>query len=178
MARVASASFRGAESHSALGTRMVDEAGRRSLLEQPLGSSLRKYKLLGSTGLRVSPLCMGTMHLADPSMTDKATARRLVERYMDLGGNFFDTSPLDERGTSEAWLGEFLSHHRSRAVIATKYGGATDPKDPNSGGNHRKCLLQSLDASLRRLGTHYVDLLLLHSKCALSQSNFLLHALV
>ena len=135
---------------------------RRSLLEQPLGSSLRKYRLLGNSGLRVSPLCMGTMHLADPSMTDKATARRLLERYVDLGGNFFDTSPLDERGTSEAWLGEFLAHHRSRAVIATKFGGATDPKDPNSGGNHRKCLVQSLDASLRRLGTPYVDLLLLH----------------
>ena len=77
-----------------------------------------------------------------------------------------EPSPLDERGTSEAWLGEFLAHQRSRAVIATKFGGATDPKDPNSGGNHRKCLVQSLDASLRRLGTHYVDLLLLHSECS------------
>ena len=133
----------------------------RKLDSQPL-NSMRNYRLLGNSGLRVSPLCMGTMHLADPSMLDKASARRLIERFLDVGGNFFDTSPLDERGTSEAWLGEFLAQHRSRAVIATKFGGCTDPKDPNSGGNHRKCLVQSLDASLRRLGMHYVDLLMVH----------------
>ena len=127
-----------------------------------LGGALSKYKLLGTSGLRVSPLCFGCMHLADPSMSDKATARRLLERFMDCGGNFFDTSPLDERGTSEAWLGEFLSTHRSKCVIATKFGGCTDPKDPNSGGIHRKNLMQSLDASLRRLGTSYVDLLFIH----------------
>jgi aryl-alcohol dehydrogenase-like predicted oxidoreductase len=137
-----------------------DDEGRR--LGAPLGEALRKYRLLGNSGLRVSPLCMGTMHLADPSMIDKATARRLLERFMDLGGNFFDTSPLDERGTSESWLGEFLAHQRSRAVIMTKFGGCTNPSDPNSGGNHRKCLVQSLDASLRRLGTPYVDVLLVH----------------
>ena len=97
-----------------------------------LGGALSKYKLLGTSGLRVSPLCFGCMHLADPSMSDKATARRLLERFMDCGGNFFDTSPLDERSTSEAWLGEFLSTHRSKCVIATKFGGCTDPKDPNS----------------------------------------------
>ena len=91
-----------------------------------LGGALSKYKLLGTSGLRVSPLCFGCMHLADPSMSDKATARRLLERFMDCGGNFFDTSPLDERGTSEAWLGEFLSTHRSKCVIATKFGGCTD----------------------------------------------------
>lgn len=123
---------------------------------------MERYKLLGNSGLRVSPLCFGCMHLADPSMSDKATARRLLERYMECGGNFFDTSPLDERGLSESWLGEFLAHHRSKCVIATKFGGCTDPKDPNSGGIHRKNLVQSLDASLRRLGTPYVDLLFVH----------------
>ena len=136
------------------------------MMEQPatprLGGSLSRYKLLGTSGLRVSPLCFGCMHLADPSMTDKATARRLLERYIECGGNFFDTSPLDERGMSETWIGEFLMAQRSRCVIATKFGGCTDPKDPNSGGIHRKNLVQSLDASLRRLGTPYVDLLLVH----------------
>lgn len=143
-------------------TGALEDPPHRHLDEAPHGHSLSQYRLLGQSGLRVSPLCLGTMHLADPAMIDKATARRVVERFVDLGGNFFDTSPLDERGTSEAWLGEFLMQHRSRAVIATKYGGCTDPKDPNSGGNHRKCLVQSLDASLRRMGTPYVDLLLVH----------------
>ena len=127
-----------------------------------VGGCLSRYKLLGTSGLRVSPLCFGCMHLADPSMTDKATARRLLERYIECGGNFFDTSPLDERGMSESWLGEFLMSERSRCVISTKFGGCTDPKDPNSGGIHRKNLMQSLDASLRRMGTPYVDVLFVH----------------
>lgn len=123
---------------------------------------LRDARLLGNSGLRVSPLCFGCMNLGDSSMADQETSRKLMEQYIEQGGNFFDTANVYEKGMSEKWLGEFLQSQRSRAVIATKFGGCTDGSDPNAGGNHRKNLVQSLDASLKRLGTDYVDLLYVH----------------
>jgi aryl-alcohol dehydrogenase-like predicted oxidoreductase len=93
---------------------------------------------------------------------DKETSRRIFDHYASLGGNFVDTSNFYTNGTSEAFLGEFLRERREQFVLATKYSLHMRPGDPNSGGNHRKNLVQSLEASLRRLRTDYIDLYWLH----------------
>lgn len=129
--------------------------------DKPL-TTLRHYKLLGRSGLCVSPLCYGTMNIADAHMADDETSRKLIESYMERGGNFFDTANIYEGGKSEELLGRILSDKRDRAVIATKYTGTKFPGDPNSGGNSRKNLVQALDASLKRMGTDYVDIMYVH----------------
>ena len=86
----------------------------------------------------------------------------MVEKYLERGGNFFDTADVYTGGTSERWLGEFLAQHRSRAVIATKYSGCTEKGNPNAGGNGRANLMRSLDASLKRMGIGWVDVLYVH----------------
>jgi aryl-alcohol dehydrogenase-like predicted oxidoreductase len=78
------------------------------------------------------------------------------------GGNFIDTANVYQNGTSEKYVGEFISSERERFVVATKYTMTTNPDDPNVSGNHRKNLVQSVDASLKRLNTHYIDLLWVH----------------
>jgi aryl-alcohol dehydrogenase-like predicted oxidoreductase len=78
------------------------------------------------------------------------------------GGNFIDTANVYQNGTSEKYVGEFISSERERFVVATKYTMTTNPDDPNASGNHRKNLVQSVDASLKRLNTHYIDLLWVH----------------
>ena len=77
--------------------------------------------------------------------------------------NFVDTANLYTGGTSEKFVGEFLKGRRSGSVLATKYTLNMSPDDPNGGGNHRKNLVQSLDASLKRLGTDYIDLYWVHA---------------
>jgi aryl-alcohol dehydrogenase-like predicted oxidoreductase len=126
--------------------------------------SLNHYRLLGRSGLRVSPLCLGTMTFgADWGWgADEADARRLFDTYVDAGGNFLDTANIYTDGSSETLLGRFAAGRRDRLVIASKYSLNPFPGDPNGGGNHRKALMQSVEASLRRLGTDYLDLLYLH----------------
>ena len=126
--------------------------------------SLDHYRLLGRSGLRVSPLCLGTMTFgADWGWgADEADARRLFDTYVDAGGNFLDTANIYTDGSSETLLGRFAAGRRDRLVIASKYTLNPFPGDPNGGGNHRKALMQSVEASLKRLGTDYLDLLYLH----------------
>ena len=123
-----------------------------------------RYRLLGRTGLRVSELCLGAMTFGESWGwgADKAESARILAGFADAGGNFVDTANRYTDGESEQILGELIAADRGRWVLSTKYGLSTRPTDPNAGGAHRKNLVQSLEASLRRLGTDYVDLYWVH----------------
>ncbi len=124
-----------------------------------------RYKLLGSSGLRVSELALGTMTFGETWGwgASKEDSRRQFDLYADAGGNFIDTSINYTDGTSEEFVGEFLEGRREHFVVATKFT-LTNPKstDPNSGGNSRKNLMQSVERSLKRLRTDYIDVLYVH----------------
>jgi aryl-alcohol dehydrogenase-like predicted oxidoreductase len=90
-------------------------------------------------------------------------SRKIFEAFTEAGGNFIDTANKYTEGNSEKLVGEFLGRDRERIVLATKYTCAMRAGDPNSGGNHRKSMVQSLEASLKRLNTDYVDLYWLHA---------------
>ncbi len=125
---------------------------------------LDDYRLLGRSGLRVSPLALGTMTFAVDgwgSTNDEAAA--MVDMYIDRGGNFIDTADFyGGMGGSEELLGRLITGRRDPLVISTKYSLTTRPGDPNASGNHRKNMLRSVEDSLRRLGSDYIDLLYLH----------------
>jgi len=123
-----------------------------------------KYTLLGKSGLRVSEACLGAMTFGEEWGTgaDRAESRAIFETFLERGGNFIDTANKYTEGTSETFLGEFISGRRERLVLATKYSMNMNAGDPNAGGNHRKNLVQSIEASLRRLKTDYIDLYWLH----------------
>lgn len=129
-----------------------------------------RYKLLGNTGLRVSELCLGTMTFGEEWGwgASKEESRKIFEAFAEAGGNFIDTANLYTGGTSEKLVGEFVKGRRERFVVATKYTMTMSPDDPNAGGNHRKSLVQSLEASLRRLDTDCVDLLWVHAHDAMT----------
>lgn len=124
-----------------------------------------RYRTLGRSGLRVSELCLGTMTFGQDWGwgADEPTSRAIFERFADAGGNFVDTANSYTNGTSESFLGRFLEGQRDRFVIGTKYTHAGVWDDPNGSGNHRKNLVRSLEESLRRLRTDYVDVLWLHA---------------
>jgi len=92
----------------------------------------------------------------------KEEAKKIFDLFVSKGGNFIDTANVYQNGTSEKYVGEFISSERERFVVATKYTLTTNPDDPNASGNHRKNLVQSVDASLKRLNIHYIDLLWVH----------------
>ncbi|MBD3883964.1 aldo/keto reductase [Phormidium tenue FACHB-886] len=123
-----------------------------------------QYKLLGNTGLRVSELCLGAMTFGEDWNwgANKETSQSIFEAFVEAGGNFIDTANIYTNGTSERMLGEFVGSERDRFVIATKYSVMTHPNDPNSSGNQRKNLMRSLEASLNRLNTDYIDLYWVH----------------
>ena len=133
-------------------------------MEKDRFTSLDSYRLLGKSGLRVSPLCLGTMTFGTEMGwgADKEESRRVFDTYVDRGGNFIDTANGYTKGTSETFLGEFMKGRRDRLVVATKYTMNMYPGDPNGGGNHRKNMKQSLEASLKRLQTDYIDLYWVH----------------
>ncbi|WP_137931153.1 aldo/keto reductase [Mesorhizobium comanense] len=124
------------------------------------------YYTLGNSGLRVSRLALGTMTFGTEWGwgADRKTARAIFETYVQAGGNFFDTADLYTNGTAETWLGEFVAERglRDKAVIATKFTMNSNPGNPNAGGNGRKNIMRAVDASLKRLGTDYIDLYLMH----------------
>ncbi len=123
------------------------------------------YQLLGRTGLRVSNLSLGTMTFGEEWGwgASKEESRRMFDAYAELGGNFIDTANGYTEGTSERYVGEFVKAERSRFVVATKYTFSSRPGDPNSGGNHRKNMVQALEASLQRLALDYIDLYWVHA---------------
>jgi aryl-alcohol dehydrogenase-like predicted oxidoreductase len=123
-----------------------------------------RYKLLGKSGLRVSEVGLGTMTFGEAWGwgASREESRRIFDAFVDAGGNFVDTSINYTDGESEAYIGDCLADRRHRLVIATKYSLTTRKDDPNAGGNHRKNMVQSLETSLRRLKTDYIDLYYLH----------------
>jgi aryl-alcohol dehydrogenase-like predicted oxidoreductase len=121
---------------------------------------LDSYRLLGRSGLRVSPLALGTMTFGWGA--DQDAARASFDAYVGRGGNFVDTANGYANGTSEEMVGEFAQSRREELVIATKYSMPMRSGDPNSGGNSRKSMVRSVEDSLMRLRTDYIDLLYLH----------------
>jgi aryl-alcohol dehydrogenase-like predicted oxidoreductase len=123
-----------------------------------------KYRLLGDSGLRVAEISLGTMTFGEDWGwgSGKDESRKIYEAYRAAGGNFIDTANLYTNGTSEMLVGEFIQGHRDEVVLATKYTNASPGHDPNASGNHRKSMVQALEASLRRLKTDYIDLYWLH----------------
>jgi aryl-alcohol dehydrogenase-like predicted oxidoreductase len=122
------------------------------------------YRLLGKSGLRVSEFALGTMTFGDDWGwgAAKDEARKVYNAFREAGGNFIDTANIYTNGTSESFLGEFVKGHRESMVLATKYTNAATGTDPNAAGNHRKNMMQSVEASLKRLQTDYVDLYWVH----------------
>ncbi len=128
--------------------------------------SLSDYRLLGKSGLRVSPLSLGAMTFGEDWGwgADHDESARQFALYADKGGNFIDSANVYTLGSSEKLVGEFVRGNRDYWVIATKYTNSMlHPKDPNGGGNHRKNMVCSLEDSLKRLGTDYIDLYYVHA---------------
>jgi aryl-alcohol dehydrogenase-like predicted oxidoreductase len=123
-----------------------------------------KYRLLGNSGLRVSEAALGTMTFGEEWGwgSAKDEARKIYETYREAGGNFIDTANVYTNGSSERFVGEFIKDHRQSVVLATKYSNAAPGKDPNAAGNHRKNMMQAVEASLKRLQTDYIDLYWVH----------------
>src|SRR6266403_2288656 len=127
-------------------------------------STNMKYRLLGKSGLRVSEASLGTMTFGDEWGwgSPKAEAQKVYEIYREAGGDFIDTANFYTGGTSETFVGEFIKGHRDSVVLGTKYSNAAPGNDPNAAGNHRKSMIQALEASLKRLQTDYIDLYWVH----------------
>jgi aryl-alcohol dehydrogenase-like predicted oxidoreductase len=126
-----------------------------------------KYTNLGNTGLKVSRICLGMMTYGTPEWREwvlpEADSRPFVKRAVEAGINFYDTANMYSLGVSEEVTGKLLKEftHRDEVVIATKVYMPMGDK-PNRGGLSRKHIMDSIDASLRRLGTDYVDLYQIH----------------
>jgi aryl-alcohol dehydrogenase-like predicted oxidoreductase len=130
--------------------------------------SLDHYVTLGRSGLRVSPLCLGAMTFGEDLGWGSSVeeSQQIMDRYLELGGNFIDTANFYTKSHSEKIIGDHLGRHpsrRDRLVIATKFSGNLYPGDPNGGGSGRKSILAACDNSLRRLQTDYIDLYWLHN---------------
>jgi aryl-alcohol dehydrogenase-like predicted oxidoreductase len=128
--------------------------------------SLKQYVTLGRSGLRVSPLALGTMTFGTEWGwgSEPAVARQVFDGYVEQGGNFIDTADGYTNGKSEELLGHFIAERglRERLVLATKFTFNADPVNPNAGGNGRKNIYRALEGSLRRLKTDYIDLYWMH----------------
>lgn len=122
-----------------------------------------RHRLLGRTGLRVSELFLGAMSFGEPGGgASPAECRRILDVYAEAGGNVVDTAVTYRGGRSEEVVGELLAGRRDRFVVASKYGVTRDGSDPNAGGGHRKNLTLSLETSLKRLRTDYIDVYWIH----------------
>lgn len=122
-------------------------------------------RILGRSGIRVSRMCLGTMTFGTDWGwgADEDQARSIYTAYREAGGNFVDTANVYTNGTSEEMVGRFVAGERDRIVLASKFTFPTDTTDANSGGSHRKSLRQSVETSLRRLGTDHLDVLWVHA---------------
>lgn len=123
-----------------------------------------RFQLLGNSGLRVSQAAHGTMTFGDNWGwgAAKDEARKVYDAFRDAGGNFIDTANVYTNGSSESFLGEFMKGHRGSIVLCTKYANANPGNDPNAAGNHRKSMVQAVEASMKRLQTDYIDLYWVH----------------
>ena len=124
-----------------------------------------KYKLFGRTGLKVSELCLGTMGFGTENGwgADKQTSFEIMDAFANAGGNFIDTANVYKLGTSEKIIGEYIGNQdRDYWVIATKYSLKDNETNPNASGNNRKNMMRSVEESLKRLQTEFIDVLYLH----------------
>jgi len=123
-----------------------------------------RYRLLGNSGLRISEASLGTMTFGEDWGwgTAKDESRKVYNAFRDAGGNFIDTANIYTNGSSETFLGEFMKGHRESVVLATKFSNAVPGNDPNAAGNHRKSMVQAVEASLKRLQTGYIDVYWVH----------------
>jgi aryl-alcohol dehydrogenase-like predicted oxidoreductase len=133
-----------------------------------------EYRNLGAGGLKVSPLCLGTMTFG--ATTDEPTAARIVARARDQGVNFIDTADVYVKGRSEEIVGRAIAPNRDWWVLATKLGQATG-EAPNQGGSSRRYIFRAVEASLRRLGTEVIDILYLHREDHATPLGETVHAL-
>src|SRR5258707_5585857 len=128
---------------------------------------LNEYVTLGRSGLRVSPLCLGTMTFGTEWGwgADEGTSQTIFNRYLEHGGNFVDTADLYTDGKSEELVGAFIkdAKARDRVVLATKFTFNAQTGNPNAGGNGRKNIHRAIEGSLRRLQTDYIDLYWMHA---------------
>lgn len=124
-----------------------------------------RYKLLGKSGLRVSELCLGTMTFGEDwgYGASREECQNIFDTFVNAGGNFIDTANRYTKGTSEAYVGELIASERDRFIVGTKYTLSIRKGDINSSGNHRKSIIQSLEASLKRLQTDYIDIFWVHA---------------
>jgi len=130
--------------------------------------SLDHYVTLGRSGLRVSPLCLGTMTFGEDFGWGSSVeeSQHILDRFIELGGNFIDTANFYTKSHSEKIIGDHVGRHsarRDRLVIATKFSGNLYLGDPNGGGSGRKSVVAACENSLRRLQTDYIDLYWLHN---------------
>ncbi len=116
-------------------------------------------RLLGRTGIKVSPLCFGTMMFG--GQTDEVVSHRIADLAFEQGVNFIDTADVYNDGRSEEIVGRLIAANRDKRVLATKFA-APRGKGPNQSGASRKYVVQAVEASLKRLGTDYIDLIYLH----------------
>jgi aryl-alcohol dehydrogenase-like predicted oxidoreductase len=119
------------------------------------------HRSLGRTGVKVSPLCLGAMMFGAWGNPDHDESIRIIHRALDAGINFVDTADVYSRGESEEIVGKALAGRRDEVVLATKVHG-TMGDDPNQFGNSRRWIVREVEASLRRLGTDYIDLYQIH----------------
>ena len=129
---------------------------------------LNHYVTLGRSGLRVSPLCLGAMTFGENLGwgTPVQESQQIIDRFLELGGNFIDTANFYTKSHSEKIIGDHIGRYkdkRDRLVIATKFSGNLYPGDPNGGGSSRKSIIAACEQSLRRLQTDYIDLYWLHN---------------
>ena len=128
---------------------------------------VNEYSTLGRSGLRVSPLCLGTMTFGTEWGwgAEESVSRSLFDHYVEQGGNFIDTADGYTAGKSEEMVGKFIADRalRERVALATKFTFNAEPGNPNAGGNGRKNIYRALHGSLRRLKTDYIDLYWLHA---------------
>jgi aryl-alcohol dehydrogenase-like predicted oxidoreductase len=130
--------------------------------------ALDHYITLGRSGLRVSPFCLGTMTFGENLGwgSSVAESQQILDRFIELGGNFIDTANFYTKSHSEKIIGDHVGRHsarRDRLVIATKFSGNLYLGDPNGGGSSRKSIIGACENSLRRLQTDYIDLYWLHN---------------
>lgn len=117
------------------------------------------YRYLGRSGLKVSPLVLGAMMFG--GQTDEATSQRIIGHARDNGFNFIDTADIYNNGRSEEVVGRAIKSDRDRWIVATKFAGPFG-EGPNERGISRKWVIQAAEASLKRMGTDYIDILYLH----------------
>lgn len=130
--------------------------------------SLQSFRILGKSGLRVSPLCLGAMTFGEDWGWGASVAEstKLINSYVEKGGNFIDTANIYTNNHSEKIIGDVIGKNsslRTQTVIATKFANNVYPGNPNTGGTGNGALMTNLEASLRRLQTDYIDLYWIHS---------------